>query len=144
MSVTCSGTARARPRFASRATFTDHRETFIFPNATSPLVARRPSKGVYAIRHVRSGNVRYVGKSEDIDRRLEEHRRAGRYYPGIDEVVRISVPETERRSNVEARLIRSLKPSENERHERVHGGLGERLASWREARRIRKRVRDDG
>ena len=106
-------------------------------------MARRPKKGVYAIRHVRSGNIRYVGKSEDIDRRLEEHRRAGRYYPGIDEVVRVPVPQTERRGNVEARLIRSLKPSENERRERVHGGLGERIASWRETRRIRKRLRED-
>ncbi len=106
-------------------------------------MGRKPNKGLYAIRNRNSPDYRYVGKSEDIDRRLEEHRRSGLYHPGIDEVVRLRARDSTRRDNLEARLIRSLEPTENQRSERVHGGLLERFASWREGRRLTRELRGD-
>ena len=98
----------------------------------------RANTGIYAIiRETAKEPVRYIGQSNDISRRLEEHKRSGKLVPGLDKVQRFAVRSQSDRDAVEARLISKLDPARNSRAEPKPGFL----EGWSKTRDILKRLK---
>ncbi len=70
----------------------------------------KPKKGAYEIL-----TPKYVGQSKNIDRRLEDHRRAGKYDPETDIVVRHGRLTRRGMRKLEKKLIEEHKPQLNKR-----------------------------
>ena len=101
-------------------------------------MGRKANMGIYAfIRENAHDPVRYIGQSNDIGRRLEEHRRSGKLVPGLDRVERFPVRSQKDRDAVEARLIKKFEPARNRRAE----PKPKFLEGWSLARKILKELR---
>jgi len=80
--------------------------------------------GLYYIRN-EDGGPQYIGETDDIDRRLKEHKRDGHIRPGekIDYKIAREDSTSEERRAIEAKKIQQHKPPRNQR-----GGGGGRKA----------------